>query len=107
MFGLGLGLGFESEVVVAALLGLGPGLGSGLEVVVAAEALVVVDAGEERIEQPRHDRLLLRVVVVAHLVSTAIVSIDGHSKYVCGSSSGSSWSPTSASKSRRIVVETP
>ena len=93
MFGLGLGLGFESEVVVAALLGLGPGigsglevvvaallglgpgLGSGLEVVVAAEALVVVDAGEECIEQPRHGRLLLEVIVVAHLTSTSIVSV--------------------------------
>ena len=77
MFGLGLGLGFESEVVVAALLGLGPGLGSGLgpglEVVVAAEALVVVDAGEECIEQPRHGGLLLGVIVIAHLMSTAIV----------------------------------
>ena len=75
MFGLGLGLGFESEVVVAALLGLGPGIGSGLEVVVAAEALVVVDAGEECIEQPRHGRLLLEVVVVAHLTSTSMVSV--------------------------------
>ena len=73
MFGLGLGLGFESEVVVAALLGLGPGSGSGLEVVVAAEALVVVDAGEECIEQPRHGGLLLGVIVIAHLMSTAIV----------------------------------
>ena len=75
MSGLGLGLGFESEVVVAALLGLGPGLGSGLEVVVAAEALVVVDAGEECIEQPRHGRLLLEVIMVAHLTSTSMVSV--------------------------------
>jgi hypothetical protein len=41
-------------------------------VVVAAETLVVIDSGEERVKQPGHGGLLLGLVVIAHLLGAGV-----------------------------------